>query len=445
MTEKIEGAFRGLVACLQVAQLYTAKHRMFAKTLDKAYLDLLDILKESAEFTIGIVGEELVFEKEVFFDLSNSIRPAILYLKDRGVEKMSFSRGLTKEDLEKFIVFLVSPKEHSDLTSQERLRLSGVNNVRVGRIKEDSLKDSQQERDAKQKRLYDASLEKTLHTVTDVLNASTVDHLAVQFTVSNLMDNLTNLPQEFLKLVSLKRHDAATYSHLLNVSILSMYFSSKLGFARDDILDIGVSALFHDIGKLYISRKILEKPDKLTQDEFAAVSSHTLLGAEILLNYQNGFGILPVVVAFEHHLKFDLTGYPRSPRLKRPHLASLIVSICDVYDALYQRRGYKVDYSPDLIYNIMSAEKNTTFDPDLLDKFFKIMGIWPVGSIITLSDGRVAVVRGQNADDIFLPKIEVIAPAGSKELIDLKHASSGLKIARFLSPWKEGKDFMEFV
>lgn len=443
MLDKIEDAFRGLIACLQVAQLYTTRHRMFGKALDKAYDGLLEVLKERAEFAIGIVGEELVFEKEIFFDLSKSVRPAILYLKDRGVEKMFFYRGVSKDDLEKFIFFLVEPREESGLTSKERLLLAGVKSIRVGKIDETQEQD-QEQGSKKYVKLYDASMEKTLHTVTELLNAGSVDHLALRFTVNNLMDNLTRLPSEFMKLVSLRRHDVATYSHLLNVSILAMYFSSKLGFAKEEILDVGVAALFHDIGKLYISRKILDKPERLTDEEFTAVKSHTLLGAEILLNYQSGFGILPIVVAFEHHLKYDLTGYPRSARVRRPHLASLIVSLCDVYDALYQRRGYKVDYSPDVIHGIMTAERGTSFEPVLLDKFFKTMGVWPVGSIIALNDGRIAVVRGENEEEILLPKVEVIYPTEKKEIIDLSRAQ-GLKIARFLSPWKEGKEYLHLV
>ncbi|MDD4954160.1 MAG: HD domain-containing protein [Candidatus Omnitrophica bacterium] len=446
MFEKIEEALRGLLACLQVVKLYTNKHPLFAKTLDKAYLSLNDALQQSPELTLGIIGEELVFEKEIFFDLSKNIRPAIIYLKNRGIEKIIFSRGFSKEELEKFVLFLASPKEESSLNPQERLSLSGIKNIRVDKINAKSIAASPAQEDAKKYLgIYDSSLEKALHTVTDILEAKSIDHLSLQFTISNLMDNLTKLPQEFLKLISIKRHDVATYAHAMNVSILAMHFSAKLGFTKEDVLDIGVAGLFHDIGKLYISQKLLRKPDRLTDEEFQTIRSHTLLGAQILLNYQESLGILPVVVSFEHHLRYDMQGYPKLAYLKKPHLASLIVSVCDVYDALYQRRGYKMDYSPDVIYNIMSREKGTAFEPALLDNFFKAVGVWPIGSIVALTDGRIAVVRQENEADIFLPKVEVIFPVDKKELIDLKDNESGIKIERFLSPWKEGKEFLSLV
>ncbi|MDD5237906.1 MAG: hypothetical protein PHU96_02980, partial [Candidatus Omnitrophica bacterium] len=175
------------------------------------------------------------------------------------------------------------------------------------------------------------------------------------------------------------------------------------------------------------------------------IKRHPVLGADILLKYVASFGILPVVVSFEHHLKFDMTGYPKIPFLQKPHIASLIVSICDVYDALFQRRGYKLDYSPDMIYNVMIKEKGTTFEPLLLDKFFRLMGVWPVGSIVSLSNGSIAVVRDEHEDDIVSPKVEVIYPADRKEIIDLKERKDAIKIERFLNPWKEGKDFLHLI
>jgi putative nucleotidyltransferase with HDIG domain len=259
------------------------------------------------------------------------------------------------------------------------------------------------------------------------------------------MEHLIKEHQEFLRLTTLKRYDPSTFVHLLNVSILAMHFASKMGFGRDVILDIGVAALFHDIGKLYISRNILRKKDRLTDEEFGRIKSHTVMGAEILLKYVDALGILPVVVAFEHHLKYDLRGYPKLSFTHKPNIASLMVSICDVYDALSERRGYKADYPPDMIYEIMMKEKGTSFEPKLVDMFFEFIGVWPIGSIVALSDGRVAVVLDENEDDITSPKVEVIHPVDRKEIINLKEERGRIKVERYLNPWKEGKDFLHLI
>jgi HD-GYP domain-containing protein (c-di-GMP phosphodiesterase class II) len=229
------------------------------------------------------------------------------------------------------------------------------------------------------------------------------------------------------------------------VAILAMHFSSKMGFIKDDVLDIGIASLFHDIGKMYISRQLIRKADKLTEEEFARIRSHTIIGAELLLKYVDTLGVLPVVVAFEHHIKYNLKGYPKLSFPRKPHTASMIVSICDVYDALSERRGYKIDYSPDFVYNLMIKDKGESFEPRLLDRFFKIMGVWPIGSLVCLSDGRIAVVRDENEDNIFSPKVEVIDPPEKKEFLNLKDTQHSLKVQRYLNPWKEGKQYLGLI
>jgi hypothetical protein len=124
-------------------------------------------------------------------------------------------------------------------------------------------------------------------------------------------------------------------------------------------------------------------------------------------------------------------------------MASLIVSICDVYDALSQRRGYKRDYSPDLVHNIMAKDMTGNFDPQLIDRFFNVMGVWPIGSVVALSDGNIAIVRDENEDNIYYPKVEVIHPLEQRGLIDLKERKGSLKIERSLNPWKEGKFYLD--
>jgi len=445
MLEEIKNSFKDLLSSLQTAKLYATKHLIFKKSLDKAYLSLQDALKEREGLVIGIVGEELAFEKEIFFELSKLLRPAIIYLKDRGIERIAFHQGVQIEELSKFITFLVAPKEEIKGDVQEYFSLVGIKNITVGKLKVSSTPSEKPEEPLSPLSIYQNSLDKVSKSLADILDAQVLDHLAVRFAVNNIMENLSTQYQEFLKLTTLKRYDIGTFVHALNVSILAMYFSSKIGFAKDTVLDIGVAALFHDIGKLYISRKLITKPGKLTDEEFAQIKSHTVLGAELLLKYVDTLGILPVVVSLEHHLKYNLKGYPKLSFLKKPHIASMIVSICDIYDALSERRNYKTDYPPDMIYNLMIKERDDSFEPGLIDKFFAIIGVWPIGSIVSLTDGRIAVVIDENEDDNLSPKVEVIYPLDKKEVIDLKNRRDAIKIEHFLNPWKEGKDFLHLI
>ncbi|MDD5130659.1 MAG: HD domain-containing protein, partial [Candidatus Omnitrophica bacterium] len=366
MLNNIEAAFKGFFTCLQALKMYGPAHPMFLKSLDSSFEAFTSVLSTRQEILIGIVGEELAFEKEILFDLAKFLRPSILYLKERNIERIAFYSGLSRDELCKFVRFIARPKEDFKGDLQAALSLAGVEHISIGKLKVD-LRQDRSGFVLPQTELYDSSADVVGQALDKVLNSEKVDHLGLEFSLSNIMENLSSQRQEMLKLATLKRYDAETYTHMLNVSIFSMYFSSRLGFDKEDILSIGIAGMYHDIGKLSISRKILHKPGQLTDQEFGRVKSHTLLGAEIMLRYVNTLGILPVVVCFEHHLKYDSSGYPRLPFLRKQHIASLIVAICDVYDALSQRRGYKQDYSPDIVYGIMNRDRGSAFDPELLD------------------------------------------------------------------------------
>jgi len=443
MLAKIELAFRELLACLQSAKMYGLVHPMFGKSLEKAYVAFEDAFSDRQEIVIGIVGEELACEKEIFFDLGKLVRPAILYLKERNIEKLAFYRPLSQEELGKFIGILSGPKENFKADPQQLLVSAGIENINIGKLK---VVDGQAKGalEANQLNLYDSSMTKITQVVSSVLDLEKVDPRGLKLSLNNIIDSFSIQSQELLSLATVKRYDVEVYVHMLNVAIFSMYFSSRLGFEKNDVLDIGVAALFHDIGKLYISRKILHKPDKLSDQEFDRIKSHTVLGAEFMFKYVESLGILPVVVSFEHHLKNDASGYPRLPLLKKQHIASAIVSICDVYDALSQRRGYKQDYSPDVVYNIMNKDRGISFDAGLLDEFFRIMGLWPVGAVVALNDGSIALVKEQNESDIRRPKIEIVSPPDRKRTVDLVQDSS-LSIQRYLNPWKEGKEYLRLA
>ncbi|MDO8489156.1 MAG: HD domain-containing protein [Candidatus Omnitrophota bacterium] len=443
MFSDIQTAFKDLLNCLQTLKMYGPKHPMFAKSLDNAYAAFEGVFSTRQEMVIGIVGEELAFEKEILFELGKFMRPSILYLKERNIERLGFLIGLTKDELGNFINIIARPKEDFKGDLQEMLTVSAVEHIKIGKLKVD---DGNEDKvlGLAQASLYDSSADKINQALNGVLNSEKIDHLSLKFSLNNILENLDTQRNELLKLAALKRYDVETYTHMLNVSIFSMYFASRLGFDKMDVLDIGVAAMFHDIGKISISRKILHKAGKLSDSEFGSIKSHTILGAEIMLKYVDSLGILPVVVSFEHHLKFDSSGYPKLPLLRKQHIASSIIAICDVYDALSQRRSYKQDYSPDLVYNIMNRNEGGSFDPQLLDKFFKFIGLWPVGAVVALSDESIAIVKEENESDIRRPKVEVVSPIQNRRLVDLTQDNS-LSIQRYLNPWKEGKEFLNLA
>ncbi len=445
MLNKIKVTLIHLLSAIQTGKIYSPEHPKYHEFIEQSHNSLQEVLKEKKELVIGIVEDELAWEDEIFFDLSQKLRSLVLYLQERGIERIYFNQSLTKNELEKFITFLITPKVDLPKEPHEYLSAQGVKNIRAGKIR--TLTSNQKEKSktsVERIKQYENSLKTVSQSFDKLLNEEDIDYLDLRFNILNVMENFMGRHQELLNLISVKKKDLMTFVHLLNVSILSMYIASKLGFSKDDVLDIGIAALFHDIGKISISLRILKKKSKLAEDEFLKIQDHTILGTKILTRYVDMLGILPIVVSFEHHMRYDLKGYPKVDFPHTPHLASYIVSLCDVYDALTQRRTYKKDYPPIEIYNLMMKEKGQLFDPKLLAKFFKIMGVWPIGTIVSLSNRSIAIVREANERDVFRPVIEVISPKNRRGTIDLLK-NKDISIKKSLNPFAEGKKYLDML
>ena len=454
MIEKTKYFLTEFISALQAAKIYTTTHPKFKDFVERVLTSLKDIFKERADVVIGIVDGELAVDQEIFFELSQKLSSLINYLQEKGVERIVFQRALQEEELAQFISYLIT-RGVEEVDAQESFSRLGIKNIRIGKItavppiKGEAEVEHDEEGKARRiidyVKLYTEGVKTINQSLETVMNEEDLDYVELRYNMLNFMENLMGKYQDILNLTSIRRKDLLTFNHLLNVTILSMYISSKIGYSKDDVLDVGIAALYHDIGKLYISEKILKKKGKLDEEEFRRMKHHTILGTEILFKYLDTMGILPAVVAFEHHLRYDLKGYPRLSFVRKPHPASLIVSMCDVYDALAQRRVYKRDYPPLKIYNIMINEKGGLYEPQLLDRFFEIIGVWPRGTIVTLNDGRIAVVREVNESDIFCPTVEVISPKKKREFIDLKEKKKELKIESALNPFTEGKKYLKLI
>jgi putative nucleotidyltransferase with HDIG domain len=432
-----------LMNAIQAAKLYRDEHPKFKEFVESLYAKILEILEERKELTVGIVTGELAWEDEIFFNLSKRLAPLIKFLEESRIARIVFQQGLRLDELSHFIMFLARTKNLAKVDEKEYFTLHGIQNIRAGRLRA-QVKAEEVDAAMVLRTKYDCSLQAAAHNLNMALEEEEIDYLDLRFNVLAIMEDFMGRHQELLNLISVKDRDLATFVHLLNVSLLSMFFASKLEFSKDDVLDLGIAALYHDVGKLYISLKIIQKKTKLVERELIKMRDHPVLGARILESYKETLGILPIVTAFEHHMRHDLTGYPKVAYVRKPHLASMMISICDVYDALALKRCYKKDYPPDKIYELMVMEKGKMFEPVLLDKFFQQVGVWPVGAIVGLSDGRVGVVRENHEQDVFRPLVEILPPQNGGLIIDLlKHKD--LAITEALNPHDRGRDYLAMV
>jgi putative nucleotidyltransferase with HDIG domain len=201
----------------------------------------------------------------------------------------------------------------------------------------------------------------------------------------------------------------------VNVSILTMGQARGLGIDGPLLREFGLAALMHDIGKVRTPIEILNKPDKLTDDEFTIMKRHVVDGAEILRMTPDVPALAPVV-AFEHHLRTDGSGYPGGVTRPALNVGTMLCSIADVYDAMRSQRTYQQSFPTDRILAVLKRNDGKQFDQHLVRRFVQLIGIYPAGTLVRLNTGDVAVVLKVYAPDPYRPHVRILVTSEGKRL-----------------------------
>jgi HD-GYP domain-containing protein (c-di-GMP phosphodiesterase class II) len=244
-------------------------------------------------------------------------------------------------------------------------------------------------------------------------------------------------------LSTIRKHDDYTYTHSVNVGILSMCLGIEIDIPRRIVEDIGICGLFHDLGKVDIPLSILNKPGRLNKAEMTEIQQHTIHSVQQILQLRASrqAKMRVLVPPFEHHLKYDGSGYPQLPVGRRPSLISRILTIADVFDALTAPRIYRPEaFSPDVALGWMLEKAGTDFDPILLKAFCNMLGTYPVGTLLELESGALALVKSNPPEqDGTRPIVVVLASQseggyGVQEELDLAAMDPPPKIVKTHHP-----------
>ena len=210
-----------------------------------------------------------------------------------------------------------------------------------------------------------------------------------------------------LALTTMKNYDNYTFTHMVNVSILTMGQARAMGIDGPLLREFGLAALMHDIGKVKTPSEILNKPDKLTDKEFEIMRRHTVDGAEILRKTPDIPTLAPIV-AFEHHLRLDGSGYPYNVSRPALNIGTMLCSIADVYDAMRSQRAYQRAFPSDRILEVLKQNDGQRFDQHLVRRFSQLVGIYPSGNLVRLDTGEITVVMQVYAPDPYRPRVRVL-------------------------------------
>ena len=269
-----------------------------------------------------------------------------------------------------------------------------------------------------------------------------VDTIGAQKLVEEITDSVSRNPGALISLARLKTADDYTYMHSVAVCALMIALARQLDLDEELTQRLGIAGLLHDLGKALMPMDVLNKPGKLTDEEFAIIKTHPEKGYQLLLG-STGADDIALDVVLHHHEKTDGSGYPKHLKGSEISLFAKMGAVCDVYDAITSNRPYKAGWDPAESLRKMAEWANGHFDPTVFQAFVKSLGIYPIGSLVKLNSGRLGIVIDQSEKSLLTPRIKVFysTKASSRikpEIIDLSHASCSEKIAGREDPakWK---------
>jgi HD-GYP domain-containing protein (c-di-GMP phosphodiesterase class II) len=284
------------------------------------------------------------------------------------------------------------------------------------------------------KRTYAQGVAVTRDVVNSVRMGQSANIGKIKRVVQGLVDQILNNETSLMGMTTLRDYDDYTFTHSVNVCIFSVALGRRLGFSRLQLYDLGLAALFHDLGKARLPIDVLNKPDVLTDDEWRIITMHPWLGVLALFQVrdQQEHPYRSMIVAYEHHMKRDLTGYPRSLRTTKLSIFSKIVAVADGFDAATSRRAYQSEpMSPAAVLQEMRDNPRRGMDPVIVKAFVALLGIYPVGTLVVLDTFELAIVHAVSpvAENLSRPLVRIVSDDRGNllhpgEIVDLAEQSA---------------------
>jgi putative nucleotidyltransferase with HDIG domain len=414
---------RRLSAAVRGVQLYAPSHPLVTRSIT-ALVDTLTVVHASMRsVAIGIVGEELVVADIPVARAAETMGELMRRLRQAGIERIVIDNGVQADEITQLVETLGSG-ENLELNTT----LSRLPHIRVGRLQMEERTDSSAGDIATFRRLYDDAV-KVAGTLWESAKVEGIpDADAARGMVDTLAQAVAQNRTALLALTALKNYDNYTFTHMVNVSILTMGQARGVGIDGALLREFGLAGLMHDIGKVRTPNEILNKPGKLTDTEYDILKRHTVDGAQILRKTPEIPALAPVV-AFEHHLRADGTGYPDAQR-PQLNLATSLCGVADVYDAMRSQRVYQAAHPTDRILAVLQKNDGTQFDRHLIRRFVQLVGIYPAGNLVRLYAGEIAVVLEVHAPDPYRPRVRILIDKDGRTLerprdVNLFEASEG--------------------
>ena len=399
----VDELVRRFAAALRSITLYAPGHPLVQRGINSLDEMVKTMHATAPTVTIGIVGEDLVVQDSPIPRAAENLDKLIRQFRQVGIERIVIDQGVEPSEL----MTLVQTLGAVNATPESTTVLNKLKRIRVGHLQLEEGVETSVGDIATYRKLYDDAVS-VAETLWDSAKLDGMpDPEAGSQIVNSLADEVSQNRTALLALTTLKNYDSYTFTHMVNVSILTMGQARGLGIEGALLREFGLSELLHDIGKVKTPSEILNKPEKLTDQEFAILRRHTVDGAEILRRTPEIPQLAPIV-AFEHHLRSDGTGYPFGVKRDSLNLGTMLCGIADVYDAMRSQRVYQEAFPTDRILAVLQRNDGKQFDQNLVRRFSQLVGIYPAGNLVRLNTGEIAVVLKAYAPDPYRPRVRLL-------------------------------------
>jgi HD-GYP domain-containing protein (c-di-GMP phosphodiesterase class II) len=460
LSKIIEEIFIRLSSAMKVAQIYEPNNLTFIRQINLLFNLIQNILKKEGKAVFQFRENTLFFNTaRVKFDFRSYHNFKFLAdeFREKEIGTLGFEPGLSEGELTQFITLFIdgevkkeNPFEDFEVVLEEK---------GIGHIFLEKMHPFEVTGGVREEQLQESAIKVFFKSIThlkEVVEREKQKKRIQLKTTRRLMQSIINLVSQnesfMIGLTNIKNYDEYTLNHSTNVTVLAICFGRRLGLERKELVDLGVSAFFHDMGKVEVPEEILNKPGKLDDNEFDIMKTHPWHGAQKLACLKE-LSILPVSaisVAMEHHIWANLegAGYPKYWKKDHTDFFSKIVKICDFFDAVTTERPYrKKTATREEATSWMLEKIGSEFEAILLKVFANMVGIYPIGSLVVLDTEEWGIVMEINPDVALMtcPKVKIIADKDGNKLdggiVDLAEKDPETekfkkKIVKTLDPFK---------
>lgn len=450
-----------LSALMRTARTYDVSNQAFQRQLREFMGVLAPVLEDADDATLVVVADYFYLNGvrvKARTEILGAYHGLLAEFERRHAGGLRFLHAVGDAEVERFFQVFVAA-EDAGLAGQlpEMLQQASVTNIEVvpaseleaediGRDLKDEPKHHAERRRAK--KVFWRAMMGAKKIVLRAKQTGRPDLRHAKRLVQPIVDSILKQDYSLVGLAALKDHDEYTYAHCVNVSVMSIGMGRTLGLQRQQLADLGVAGLLHDLGKMTVPGEVLRKPDKLDADEWVLMRRHPIEGAIMLSRMP---GLSPVMLdamraALEHHMNYNRTGYPEIDLDWGQATVSRIVAMADCFDAITAHRAYhKRLRTPYEALQLLLGPMRVNFDPAVLWSLVRTVGLYPAGTVAQTASHHVVLVTRPNPEDVTRPFCQVLvrpdgAPVSGSADDDWAPMPASERIVRVLQPEEHGHD-----